>query len=313
MDMQLYMTVVRKSYLEEKRTGKGLATELPECTVQDTPRTKGSEITIGSVIDRPPKDLKEFEDRLGMFLHDLKNLFFGVIHEVETGKRVKRDTSIASLVHALLRYEKHQNKNVPSPEMLETYPFLKLVLEKDAALFGKDRYLLGIQRNRSGLSTPKKNVIAVRCAAQVLWHLERSQIPTIEAMEDRLLDRKYPFYELLDLGRFHSPRTIEKWVRAVFPVPQAERKKHRTKNDSAFKNIIPIPNIFTDTGVSFPRLRFALICLTRILKTLNWRQRQIVDSEFSILLADPLKFYPRLYVRDWIDEAYSSNGSIFDS
>jgi hypothetical protein len=256
---------------------------------------------------------REFEERLGELLQYLRDRFFGITYEIVSSKTIKREKNNETLVEAMCNFEKCCNDKkyeALANEKLPIYGFLKLALEKDAPF--DSEYHLGIQRDRSGLSLPQKNAIAVQCAAQVLWHLEGSQIPSIEAMERTLLDRSRLFFDLLELDRFNNPRTIEDWVRAVFPVPRGDRKKGRLKSMTAFADIIFIPGIFTESGVSFPRLRFALVSITRVLKALDWQLSEIVKSRPIILLVEKLQFYPRLYVMDWIEEAYVFNGSIFD-
>lgn len=304
MDVKLYSSIMRivRSPSEELNKAAGN---------NETPKAKDpSIITIGSLI-KPPKDLSEFEDRLGVFLLELQNLFFGISYEIEDGKTLKRDMSPESLVDILLVYEKRLQKDASLPsKTLKIYSILKLFLEKDVYLFEMDSYLLGVERDRSGLSLPQKNVIAVQCASQVLWCLEGSRIPGPRAMRSKLLDEKQPFFDLLELERFISPITIEKWVSKVCPVPKDQRKKH-SKNPGAFDNIILIPKIFLDNRINFLRLRFALISITRVMKALGYSLSEIVNSRPVALLTEPLKFYPRHYASDWIKEAFSSNGSIY--
>jgi hypothetical protein len=306
MNIKIYSSIAR-----ERRSSSG---ELNKATgIIETPKTiDPSIITVGSLI-KLPEDLSEFEDRLGVFLYDLQDLFYGITYEIETGKTLKRDMSPESLVDILLVYEKRLQKGASLPsKTLETYSILKLCLEKDVYLFEKDSYLLGIERDRSGLSSPQKNAIAVQCAAQVLWHIEGNKILTIKAMVKILnSDKEYPFFELLELGRFNDERTIRNWVRAVCPIPMDQRKKRRSKDAVVFNTIVPVPDIFTDGKISFPRLRFALLCLSRVMKALGSPLSEIGQSKPIALLIGQLKFYPKLYAKDWIKEGYSSNGSIF--
>lgn len=265
--------------------------------------------------DEPPKDLGEFEDRLGVFLEQLRRLFFGLTYDVEATKTLKRNKSTEVLVEALCNYEKNLKGKLKN-EYLETVPFLKLVLERDASLFGKDRYLLGVERDRSGISLPQKNVIAVQCAAQVLWHMEGSKLPTIKAMEKRLLNRSDPWFKLLSLKRFTRDRTIARWVSEVFPVPKGSRKgrpSEKTSADKAFKRLITIPGIFLSKTerINFLKLRFALVCLTHILKSLDWELESIWESKYIRHYVRSLKFYPVLYAKDWVCEAFAENSSIF--
>jgi hypothetical protein len=268
-----------------------------------------------------PKDLREFEDRIGNILLKFKEHFFGLTYEVTSGRWLKRDTSNETLVTALRDQENHFKKNGNLLlEALDPYQFLKLALEKDASLLDNDIYILGIERDRSGLTRPQKNVIAIQCAAQILWYLEKNKIPSIESMERRLIDESNPLYDLLMLHQFsktnpNNPesRTVENWIRPMFPVPPDERKQKWNSKESYFENIMKIPGILTDKGTNFLKLRFALICLTRILRTFAWELDPILKSIFVQQIASPINFYPRMYVNDWVCEAFASNGNIFDS
>ncbi len=265
-------------------------------------------ITIESII-KPPKDMEEFKDRLEMFLYEKEGYFFGAINERE---KPRKEFTPESLVKAFKAYESRlENGMSMRQEILDPYEVLKLVLEKDAYLFNQERYLLGTPRDRSCLSIPRKRAIAVQCAAQVRWHLEGKEISTIEAMVIKLLDRTHSLFKFLKLKNFSDPRTIRKWISPVFPVQPEGRKKWKSKDSRAFDNLIMIPNIFTKNGINFSKLRFALTIITMILKILGWELNQILTSQPILLLANPIQFYPRQYVDEWIEKAFATNGSIF--
>lgn len=272
--------------------------------------TTSSPLTAASLIP-PLTNLEQFEDRLRTFLDELKNLFFGITYKTT----IKRDTSNQSLVAALLEYEKCEKNLSLLPEKLETYSFLKLALEKDAPLLLQDEYLLGIQRDRSGISDPQKNAIVAQCAARVLWFLEKNKIPTIMAMAKRLKNKKDPLCCLLELENFEI-HTIKNWIKQVFPVPKKERQGRDSeagKPISNFADVVPIPGIFLEDGrVNFPKLRFAIMCTTRILKSLGYDLNSAVESRFITFYVQSLQFYPSRYVNDWAQEAFLGNSSIFD-
>jgi hypothetical protein len=95
------------------------------------------------------------------------------------------------------------------------------------------------------------NAIAVQAGAQVLWYLEKNKFPTIESMSEYLCDRKCPFYSLIEIDRFHDPRTIKNWISKIFPIPNNARKGrpslHETSKDD-FNTLIHIPDIFLKNG-----------------------------------------------------------------
>lgn len=258
----------------------------------------------------PPKDLREFEERLGEFYECQYTRFFGLAFDISSGKTIRKEANAEALVKCLIDFEKNEQPIYYAH--IEAYKFLKMALEKDAPLFENDMYLLGINRDRSGLFLPQKNVISVQCAAQVLWHLEKGKIPTIEAMQNYLFDQSKPFFELLQLHRFQGQRTIKRWISAIFPIPSANRKMKNLPCDDYFQNLILIPDIYTNVGVSFPRLIFAISCLSQILHATGWQMSQVSQSCFIQQLIQPIQFYPRLYVDDWVTESFAMNGIIFD-
>lgn len=257
----------------------------------------------------PPNHLGEFEDRL-MKLLDHFQQYFGIAYYLDFGakKRLKKDVSNKNLIDIAIN---HATRGPSVINLhLDCYEFLKMALEQNFPFSLLAQSHLGLSLDLSDLTKPKQNVIAVQCASQVLWHHGKSSIPNIAAMKDKLLDKQEPFFDLLELGRFNNPGTIKKWVSAVYPIPKSQRKK-RSKPAGAYDNIIDIPDIFANRGISFPRLRFTLICTTRTMKALGYSLSEIVNSRPVALLAEPLKFYPRRYATDWIKEAFSSNGSIY--
>ena len=74
-------------------------------------------------------------------------------------------------------------------------------------------YILGVNRDRSGLSAPQKNEIAIQVAAQLFWYIKKNEIPTIDTMVKCIRSKDGRFYSLLEMKRFQSPRTIEDWIR----------------------------------------------------------------------------------------------------
>ena len=267
----------------------------------------------------PPKDLREFEDRLLDLLEYYYKSYFGLAYylDFDERKRLEKNTSFENLIDIALKCER-KGPSVINIQ-LECYEFLKMALEKNFPFSERAQNLLGLHLDLSELTMPQKDIIAVQSVAQVLWYLEKSEIPSIEAMvEKRLKNRRHPFFELLEFEkdskkrRPQNSRTLGNRVRAVYPVPQEQRKQH-SKEVGAFDAIIPISDIFTEKGINFPRLRFALICVTRVMKALDYPLGEIIKSRPIELLVDSLLFYPQRYARDWVEEAYSSNGSIYSS
>jgi hypothetical protein len=259
----------------------------------------------------PPKSLEVFEYRLFVCLRDVKKLHFGYAHLLAQGKTLKKRTDHKTLVDTLLLHEKYSKRTKqPICNSKEAYKFLKYLLEKDAPTGLPDAFLLGFHRDRSGLALSEKNEIAVQCAAQILWFIEGANIPTLEAMRTRLGTKNDPIYHLLKLDRFNNDRTILKWIRPIFPVP-SELRKDRKYTTQYFKNIIPIPGIFTERGINFLKLLFALQCHTRLMKILGKHQEQIILTAPVQLLVGHFQFYLQEYAKEWIHQSYQDNGSIF--
>ncbi len=257
-----------------------------------------------------PNSIEEFEARLLDLLYYLRDRFFGVTYEVSSTKTVRREKTNQVLVDAMCDFEKFcktEKLELLKEEKVECYEFLKLALEEDAP-FGSE-YILGIKRDRSGITESQKHAIAVQSAAQVLWYLMQYSIPNITAMTTLLLNRKKPFFNLLNLRGF-TPRTIMDWISPIFSVPTEFRKQQDSKNIEFMEILIQIPNIFTKDGVSFPRLRFAVINISKVLQVLNCTLEQTLNQLPITILSDQLKFYPALYVQNWVEEVYQSNSGI---
>lgn len=266
----------------------------------------------------PPADERDFEARITKYEEDIKNKLFGLMYYLKESKTLKRDSSAETIVDFLCEYDKHADELFVITQCHDAYSLLKQILEKDAPFaICQDTYLLGFERDRTGLSGPQMNVIAVQAAAQVTWYLKKHKLPTIESMSEYLCDRKCPFYSLLEIDRFHDPRTIRNWISKVFPIPNNARKGRPSLDETPkddFNTLIHIPDIFLENGnvINMLKLRFAIQCLTRLLKSLNWSKKRIFESPLIGLYQSPLKFYVVDYVYDWIAVAFEKNGGIFD-
>lgn len=274
---------------------------------------------------------KGFWERVLEVLENLRNSCFGLTYDMLSKKMLPRNKDNKTLIEALCYIDKYrkENKNLLPAEILDIYEFLKLVLEDDAPLFGYEEYIfspLGIQRDLSGISKTRKRTIAVQAVAQILWHIEKNNIPTIAAMRRKLLDKENPLYTLLKLNQLHvnddsESRSIENWVREVFPPPKDKRTEKRTRPslkagrpDDSFNTLISIPEIFWNDGnvINFPKLRFAIIALTMVLRTMGWSFDQIRDSNFIHLYQRQVPFQLELCMRMWIIEAFNEPGNILD-
>ncbi len=268
--------------------------------------------SFSDIADIAPQNLEEFETRVNDILERTAERYHKEAYGIYKKQPVDKRLSIEKLVKFSMRSEKTINKKERGTDHhLDGYNFLKLALEKNVLFSKSDQYILGIAIERSKLTKPKQRLIAFQCAAQTLWYLEQNSIPTLAAMEVMLTDKKQPLSELLEAEKVTNSRTIQKWIGAVCPVPQNQRKKH-LKDVALYSNIVPIPGLFTAQGIRFPWLKFAIICTTRVMKICNCTLEDIIGSPSILVITERLKFYPKLYIRDWIEGAYSSNSSIFD-
>lgn len=99
-----------------------------------------------------------FEDRL-LEVEEKLRYMFGLAYCTDSQKILKLDKTYKNLVATLCNFEKHVKgfMNV----QLNPIGLLKEILENDAPfLVCDDLYILGIERDRSGLSKNQKNKIA---------------------------------------------------------------------------------------------------------------------------------------------------------
>ncbi|WP_206740330.1 hypothetical protein, partial [Anaplasma marginale] len=197
--------------------------------------------------------------------------------------------------------------SVPCP-----YDFLKLALENDAPFLSSDDfYLLGVRRDRSGLSQNQKHKIAYQATAQVLWSLLRDT-PTATSMCDYLLTDQLPLQDLI--GCKFSEDTVLDWLSEVNPDPRKGRPSKKSPREFKGDAIVPIPGIFTKEDVviiNFPKLIFTLKCLTKVLNLLNVPFYKIFTSKCIKFYRNHLQFYPQVYTIDWLHEALEENRAVF--
>ncbi len=278
---------------------------------------------------KPPHNLvsltsEAFWEKLDQIHDDIRERFFGYTYKILSTKTLRRDDSNETLVEALCCYEEWYEKNKDSIyfECDSACHFLRLVLERNAPLFGYEEEVFGplnIKRDRSGLSEPQKKEIAFQAGAQVLWYLKKSKIPTIQEMQELLLNKTHPFFEILAAGdpnlSFGS-RTVSNWISKVFPIPQDARRGRPSKvaiSPTAFECLVCIPGIFSERGavINFSILQFVLTSISRFLEKLEWTREQIINSEIFKLYANPVHPFLRIYNAVWVHQVFLKNSSIF--
>lgn len=255
-----------------------------------------------------PKDVREFESRLNnIFLHYHEKLI-GLAHYVGTRKTLDREINEEMLVDLLVAIEGF-DKNKPFTVHMDPITFLRIALEKDAPLGESDRYLLGVDRDRSGISQPDKNRIGVQAVAQAVWAIRKNKIPTIEKM--KLVIRDDP--DLVNLLRTKdydiqkvSERTLSNWISAIFPVPGGKRRGRPSKGgipDFLFDKIVPISGILNgENKICFPKLFNVLVTQVNTLKIMGLSIEQALASKVIRFYLDALPVYLQSAMRFWIGE-----------
>lgn len=260
---------------------------------------------------------ESFEDRLLALEEKLRERVFGLDHDVGSTKNIKRDKTNENLVNALCYFEKHANDVIN--EQLNPTGLLKAILDNDAPfLVCDDMYILGVERDRSKLFVPQKNEIAFQVAAQLIWYFKKNEIPTIDSMVKFLRSKNSPLYSLLKPMKFHSSRTIEDWVRSVFPLENRLRKG-RPRDDGRkaadFAYVRLIQNVFSEKNkkVNFAKLRFIILCLSQMLKIWGLSTEKIKTCGLTQAYILPLPIHLHRFLYIWINEATSGKiGGIFD-
>jgi len=264
-----------------------------------------------------PKNFQELETRFFLYEERLRECLFGFAHKLGLKKTIKKVESLDTIVDCLTEYEKIENKVNVYNEQFNPLQLINVIIEKNLPfMICKDKYILGIERDRSGLSVPEQNRISFQVAAQILWAVKKNEHPTIESMIDCLEDEQNPFYLPLKVDRFNNPRTIRNWISEVFPIPKKERKRRLSDEEASnhyFDVLVPVPGIFMEGGsvVNFVKLKFGLEWTVQILKILKWSDEQIRSSNFVEQYRGSLTFYLPMYVDLWVDGALRDNGRIF--
>lgn len=258
-----------------------------------------------------------FEDRLLEIEEKLRERVFGLDHDIESRKALKREKTNENLVTTLCDFEKYTNGIIY--EQLNPIELLKKIIDRNAPfLVCDDMYILRVERDRSELSLPQKNEIAIQVAAQLIWYIKKDEFPTIGAMAKCLLSEDACFYSLLEMKRFQSPRTVENWIRPVFPVENHLRKGRPLddgREKTLFDHVRLIENVFSENNkkVNFMKLRFIIFCLSRMLKIFGLSINQIKTFDLTRAYILPLPIHLHMYVYIWINEAVEEKiGRIFD-
>jgi hypothetical protein len=84
----------------------------------------------------PPKDLREFEERLGEFYERQYTRFFGLAFDISLGKTIRKEANAEALVKCLIDFEKNEQPIYYA--QIESYKFLKM----DLSVLLKNCYLM---------------------------------------------------------------------------------------------------------------------------------------------------------------------------
>lgn len=279
------------------------------------------------IVVEPPVDLKEFEDRLESTVTRLYRFLFGVIYYLDFDERstLRKDTSLENVIDILITCNKKNSEGIKLDHKMsfswnqrhDCYVFLKRVLERNCPLHEDFQEYIGIYIDHSGISLPEKREIAMQAAAQVLWFFNKGQISLVSQMRVEIWKNK-SLASLLELKRVQNARVVEDWIRKINPMPKAMRKgapsKRQINNDWLYSNIILIPEVFSENPnrTNFLKLRFTVMVIAKIMSTIGMQQEEILGCKIIQSYEEPLKFYPKNYIREWVVEALLKNGSIYD-
>lgn len=274
----------------------------------------------------PPKDYREFEDRIVVVLERLLERMFGLVYHLDFDERttLQKDASIDNLIEIGIKIEKkYKGKPIIINEQLNCFGFLKTALEKNYPFSQYAQDFLGIQIDFSDLSVPKRRVIGVQAAAVVLWFEKKGQISSTQQMRKEIWENK-ALVEFLELYKFQdeaardrNPRVLENMIRQVNPVPANERKQwpsQRALNkDHHYSKTVLIPEIFSENSprINYQKLRLAIMSIARVLSHSGSSQEEIINSVIVQAYRARLEFYPKMFVNAWIRESLSASGSIF--
>jgi len=220
--------------------------------------------------------------------------------------------SSSFLVDCLFDIERGASKvkvRDPSDEVVD---FLKQVLERNAPLlpyyeqeiFGP----LGVTRDRKIITKPDQHKIAIQIIAQILWKLEKCS--SIQDVISYAQSEKDPVSQCFGFSQFRAA-TLRNWLSPIYPVPLTTRRKPNVRKLVFMMKEQPISEVFSEHGVNFQKLRFALQVMTQTLQFLDWSFSEIVNSQFVESLKQSISEDLHLFIRQWIEEAYS-NSCIFD-
>ncbi len=271
-----------------------------------------------------PQNLQDFESILYELLQASFNRNFGFQHYLKDIKYIKTNPTIEDLIQVECDLNKQKINTIlggMSRHYLDGYKFLKLALERNYPFTLREQHLLGVFPDHLPIRKQQKLQIGIQAAAQALWYKKGSSIPSIQAMKEEIWrdDKILSFLNLLDPKTgdptYVSKRSIKNYIRLVYPIPSDKRKQKPSKRDkSYYSQVVPIPGIFLSNPyrINFLKLRLGVIALTKILSFFGLYLEEIQTDPILLAYKEPLRFYPKDYVTDWIEEGFARNGSIFD-
>lgn len=275
----------------------------------------------------PPFSFVEFHKRLVQVMEKSFERNFGLQQYIENRKAIKCNPSIETLIEVECELEKQRIDGILIiNHKFDPYQFLKLALERNYPFTLREQYFLGIFTSRSKITKLQKTQIGIQAAAQVLWFEKKEAISTIKEMREIIFNKnsileKYSFLKFLNLLNPHTgepvklnERIVENYISKIFPIPQKERRGLREMNNSYFSKVIFIPGVFVSKppGINFQKLKIVIIALTKILFFLGLSLVEIQNHPIFLAYKEPLKFYVKNYVDDWIKEGFHSDRIIFD-
>lgn len=273
----------------------------------------------------PPKDFADFQIRVMKFFEEAFEQMFGWQHYIKD-QNLRGGPTIDNFLRASKALEKQSIGGISMlnlEELFDGYKYLKLALEKGYNFTLRSQYYLGFFINKTKINNPQRQTIGVQAAAQILWYLKKGNIPFATEMRKEIWHHKsiLSFLEYIDprTGKIIVPgiERLEKKIAKVNPLPEKLRRGWHTQlpryEDKFYSGIRLIPGIFSDLKlpkVNFIKLRIAIYALAKIQAILGLNLREIKKNAIFHPYKEPLKYYLKDYVDDWIQESVHSDRTI---
>jgi len=268
----------------------------------------------------PPKSLEEFNKRLKSVVGDLFEETYGLSYHVGfSEKRLLNEVSNRNMIEIWKKLESFNIKecnrklsdgNGHYSKCFRENPksFLKEALEENFPFLKVTQKHLGIYIDRSGITLPEKNKITVQIAAQIIMSEEEKPVSWTLAELRRQIKANEELVDLLWLSRFSKERTIDEWIKPIFPI---EIHIKRGSKNKAFSfvfcedSLISIPGIISKNSncINYQKLNVAITILSKILSIFGKTQEEILRHPVFSFYKKHVPLYFDYVCDEWAKEA----------